>query len=327
MSRQNNIDLLRLILAISVYYSHFIFLTDSQLELGVFFEVVNSDIAVKSFFVLSGFLIWKSMINTSSLMQYTISRGARLFPGLIVMLLLTITAVNILQPYPLIESLSYLNWNVILLSFVQPSIGDFMVDSKINALNGSLWTLKVEFLYYIFIGSMYFISKRKALFVIIIFSFFSLSLYYFAPMIGITSKSLLSQIPFTFYYFGFGVVSFELLNRFKFEVPLWLVIVSLIVHVSFPGTEIFNLVFILSLVFYISFSLPLLLDLRKFGDISYGLYIYHFPVIQIFLAAGIIQYGTSWNQFLLVSLVVFLLSFFSWKVVEFNAINFMKTRR
>ena len=89
LAKDNNIDFLRAILAFSVVLHHYIALTGAEYDIPSFFELINSKIAVKSFFVLSGFLIWHSCKNSLSFRRYMYSRVARLFPALIFVLLIT----------------------------------------------------------------------------------------------------------------------------------------------------------------------------------------------------------------------------------------------
>ena len=54
---------------------------------------------------------------------------------------------------------------------------------------------------------------------------------------------------------------------------------------------------------------------QQLGDLSYGIYIYHFPMIQFFLAAGWLAYGALVFG-AAITFVVFALAFCSWWFVE-----------
>ena len=84
--RDNNLNLLRMLAASSVLFSHSYALTGHMLQEPL---VVASGqrtdaatIGVIVFFAISGFLIAQSLARTPSLYAYTIARGLRILPGL-----------------------------------------------------------------------------------------------------------------------------------------------------------------------------------------------------------------------------------------------------
>ena len=65
------------------------------------------------------------------------------------------------------------------------------------------------------------------------------------------------------------------------------------------------------------------LSFRKFGDISYGVYIFHFPIIQLFVAnVGFDKYPVA-VSFAAVFLT-YVLAFISWHLLEKRMLNFKK---
>lgn len=53
----------------------------------------------------------------------------------------------------------------------------------------------------------------------------------------------------------------------------------------------------------------------RYGDISYGVYIYHFPVIQALIVAGLFKSNLLFGV-LGAIVTVFLMAFLSWHLVE-----------
>lgn len=324
MSRLNNIDLLRLILSFSVVYYHFNFLTNSNIELGYFFDIINSDVAVKGFFVLSGLLIWKSMLRCESLVSFSISRIARLFPALVFVLISTSLVSIFFFDASYIEALKYLFYNFTLAGFIYPSIGTIAENTNINALNGSLWTLKVEFMFYIFIGLMFFVNKRKAYIFISLLTLLSFILkvmfeFYFPDV----SKSITNQLPFVFSYFGLGIILSENYKKINSNLFFVLWLLFSLVYVNNPDVEIYKLFFVSFSVFAFSFYIPFVFDLRRLGDLSYGMYIYHFPIIQFAVVNGFLIEST-YVGFFVFMIFLLCLSYLSWRLIEQPSLSMAK---
>lgn len=75
MGEKNNFDIIRLVLASVVMLVHTAQVTRND-DIHFFSELLNSDFAVKGFFAISGFLIAKSYLRSSSLKSYFIKEGA-----------------------------------------------------------------------------------------------------------------------------------------------------------------------------------------------------------------------------------------------------------
>jgi peptidoglycan/LPS O-acetylase OafA/YrhL len=83
----NNFDLMRLLFAIIVCFVHVQTLSGFN-ELELITRTLSSSIAVKSFFVVSGFLIFMSYERSSSFKSYVIKRIRRIYPAYIVVVML-----------------------------------------------------------------------------------------------------------------------------------------------------------------------------------------------------------------------------------------------
>lgn len=78
--KKNNFDLLRLIFAATVCFVHADELS-GYAKIGWISQVLSSEVAVKAFFVVSGFLIFMSYERSSSLATYFIKRVRRIYPA------------------------------------------------------------------------------------------------------------------------------------------------------------------------------------------------------------------------------------------------------
>ena len=150
----NNVHFARIVLAISVIFSHSFPLVQGDERNEPLQQVANhltiGRVAVDCFFLLSGFLITASWQRSRSLPDFFIRRVARIYPGFIF--------VCLFSAYLLVPALSSDNssrrlgmgellWGALFLQGT-PSFGVF--DSNPNkSINGSLWTIPYEFACYL----------------------------------------------------------------------------------------------------------------------------------------------------------------------------------
>src|ERR1700748_1843476 len=78
--RENNFDILRLVLAIVVVFFHAGSISGSP-ELAWLSDVFSGHLAVEGFFAISGFLIFASYERSQSLKDYFLRRAGRILPG------------------------------------------------------------------------------------------------------------------------------------------------------------------------------------------------------------------------------------------------------
>src|ERR1700743_3232503 len=78
--RENNFDILRLVLAIVVVFFHAGSISGSP-ELVWLSDAFSGHLAVEGFFAISGFLIFASYERSTSLKDYFLRRGGRILPG------------------------------------------------------------------------------------------------------------------------------------------------------------------------------------------------------------------------------------------------------
>ena len=157
---KNSFDLLRLFAAVLVLYSHQHVLL-GMVEPRLFNWTTLGGAGVAIFFFLSGFLVWSTWVRDPELKRFFVRRSLRIFPVLWFVVLLTVL-VSVLfsrlvasDYFSLSETWRYLNSSLLV---VRRGLPDVFVDNPNPfAVNGSLWTLPVEFLYcesVAFIGSV-----------------------------------------------------------------------------------------------------------------------------------------------------------------------------
>jgi peptidoglycan/LPS O-acetylase OafA/YrhL len=80
-----------------------------------------------------------------------------------------------------------------------------------------------------------------------------------------------------------------------------------------------NILFPISLgviIIVSAYNIPVLNNFGKYGDFTYGLYIYHFPIIQIFKQYDLFVKFNPFLMTFLVLLISFIFAIFSWFLVE-----------
>jgi peptidoglycan/LPS O-acetylase OafA/YrhL len=322
MTRQNNFDALRFWAAVAVLWSHafplgeaiqdpLTVLTHGQTSIG--------SMAVAVFFVISGYLITWSYKRTDAPRRFAASRLLRIMPGLLVMLLITVfiaglalTDFNLKDYFENKLTYRYLYMNIpIFTAFGETLPGVFSTNPYTNHVNGSLWTLGYEVRCYglvLILGLFGWLTERIAL-----------ALY--VPMIGLAvlvdkSHHLTWETGWLTALFLAGAILY--LTKLH-ERTNW-VLLSLIVM---NGAVLFtNLIEIMMasagayLIIATGASKTLKIPyLSRFGDLSYGTYIYAFPVQQI-IAQTLGTASTWFLNGLIATPIVLTMAALSWRFIE-----------
>lgn len=160
-SRFYQMDLVRYYLAISVIVAHFNLIFSKSL-----FWPTDSGTAVGVFFGLSGFLVYASYQRSRNYSSYIFNRAKRILPSYYIVvlscaLLLCFMSDLGIKEYFLSSSFwKYVISNLAFLNFIQPELPGVFTDNAIPAVNGSLWTLKVEWMLYLTIPLFVYIQEK-----------------------------------------------------------------------------------------------------------------------------------------------------------------------
>lgn len=142
----NNLDLMRLLLASAVFVHHLADVSKvdalEPLHLSALF-------AVQGFFVISGFLVAKSCESSRSIWSFYEKRIRRVYPAYAFVVIITFVLFYWLSSAEgfleyLGSGLRYLIAQLTFMGFAQHSIPGVFEGNPIQAVNGSLWTLKIE---------------------------------------------------------------------------------------------------------------------------------------------------------------------------------------
>jgi peptidoglycan/LPS O-acetylase OafA/YrhL len=324
---KNNFDLLRLYLAFSVCFAH---LAEAS-GVAAFAPLTRffySGIAVDCFFVLSGFLIFRSFDRSSTLRSYMNKRVRRIYPAYFSTVLLAAFLLPVLFTPTTTDLLFSREWfrylfsNLAFLNFLQPDLPGIFTANPLQVINAPLWTIKTEVMFYLSVPFIFLLCKNIKRWLALCFLYGASLAYSFYFLHLHTTEGLdiylryEKQLPgqLTFFLGGGGLyVYFSLFKKYWKSCLIFAVLVIL-----FQDMLLMQTLYPFALaITVISFALcfPYLGNWGKFGDMSYGVYIYHFPIIQIFTTLSLFD-GHVWLSFTGLLLSILSTAFFSYHCIE-----------
>lgn len=326
--RDNSLNLFRLILAFLVLVAHAFFTAGYGWSPGFNGENLGGW-AVIGFFVISGFLITRSRLRTDA-GTYLVHRIARIMPAFLVCLLVTAL---VFAPVALLAThgslagyastgptpLEYI-WGNLFLHVSQYGIGESLSTVPYpNTWNGSLWTLYFEFICYLIVwvlGALA-VFRRSVLLVAALWA--ASVLVRIATAAGITGgldgdfELLARLLP----YFLGGSLIYLIVQKWGFVPLIGLVSIPiaavLMVFVPVAGGPLAAPLIGYALL-YLATVVPQPGWIAR-NDISYGFYIYAWPMQQLVLIFGGAQFGIV-VYILLTTVVTTAFATASWFLVE-----------
>lgn len=312
----NSFDALRLLAALMVVFHHSLVLSGHPSpswaiggDLGV--------VGVGIFFVISGHLICASFERSATVSDYLSKRALRIFPALIVAVALTALVLG-----PMVSSLSpatyfrepqtwlYIGKNALLFPVDYALPGVFADAPLPGVVNGSLWTLRLEFTCYLALAGLGLagLLRRSVVGVLAICAgIAALSIEGFGATIFADDVSRLVLIACKF---GFLFLTGAWAHLYRRAPPLW----STLASAALLATPFW----ILGLPL-VTLAIGRICSPRPPADISYGLYIYAFPIQQVLAAHGMLSFPASVAATMPLALV-------SWYLVEKPALRLKPSR-
>ncbi len=340
--RENNFDVLRLLGATLVLASHSFVVTGAaeprigHWPLGTF--------GVEVFFAISGFLIAASWLRQPNLRGFVVRRGLRILPALALTVVLCAFLVG-----PLVTEISLSSY------FTSPATLGYVVDNMVStatggfgheialdlpgvfashpdhAVNVSLWTLPIEVRAYGLVAALGLIGLLGRSVIPVAVAFFALSV---AP-IGVVDLPVLGA-PLDFLRGADGLAAHltalffvsAAFYRYRDRVPLrWgLALIALVGLIASLGTAVERPVLLIAIPYLVLCAAYLssggLRRLTRPGDVSYGIYLFAFPVQQMIFELWGGSGPSPLTLALLAFPVAYLLAFASWHGVERRALLF-----
>ncbi len=328
MKQQNNFDTLRIISALVVAFSHAVPLSYGSNSLEPVWRLSKEQAtagttAVVIFFVISGYLITQSFVKSQDVYRFAMARMLRIVPALLVVLVvLAFVAGPLLSILPATayfaaaQTYRFVLLNVSFLGTTGELPGVFAHNPFPNTVNGSLWTLHYEvecYLLVLVLGALGLLNRVTAV------ALLMLGLAASALWLGGARGEMMA-------YFLAGSAIFQL------RLPLlgWVALLCTVLWAAAlmtSGLRIASATAGAYVIIYLAMSPSVRLPrLTRWGDLSYGIYIWAYPVQQ--LVASALAGRQHWWLNLAFSLPVILaLSWLSWHFVEAPALRLKPARR
>lgn len=294
VGRSSNVQFIRFVAAILVIYSHACGLgaqADDLLQVITNGQMSFGKFAVSIFFILSGFYCTKSILRVQDSKKYFKARCIRIFPPLFAVVFISVFVLGLLVTTLSVQE--YLGNKETYLYFLNAFLvpkhnlpGVFENCVAYTTVNGSLWTLSVEFLCYIGLWLLFklkLLSKKGTYFSAVMMILAVFAIYTVSQISGIQVLSAMIS-PMLCFYMGCVLFIFGdkiVLNKNYIILGIITIIVS-----SLLGLINFVLPLILPYVL-----LMLILSIRqipekigRLGDYSYCIYLVAYPIQQLFIS-------------------------------------------
>lgn len=327
----NNFDSLRLLAAGMVLCSHQFALTGRP-EPHVFGLMTLGTLGVLMFFVISGYLVAQSWDRDPHPLRFAARRLLRIWPGL---LAVTCIAAWLLGPLvtevPLRDYFrSPVTWDYFaqLVFAVRLHLPGVFEHSPYPAVNGSLWTIPIEVQWYgalLLAGMCRWLRPRMRFFLLALVLLYAAYLYFkydvqhnanagfFGPDFGIEYGS--------FFCYGVLLHLFQRVwSRHSLRLFAGLIVLAGVLSAFQQGYAGLYALLPFVVIRVGTWSTPVLRRFGRYGDFSYGMYIYAFMVQQwlVWLMGPRQPY---WLGLLASMLCVLVCAVLSWHLVERPALN------
>lgn len=293
--------------------------------LGGFFGLGGLGVCI--FFVISGYLVTQSWMRDPNVFRFSVKRILRIWPGLFV-----VTCIAALIVGPITSTLGAADYfsapefleyfKVLRLTGVSYNLpGVFSSNPFPKAVNGSLWTIPLEVHWYLILAIAGAIGALRWRWIALL-GIIGLAVYHFGIYRGETNPDRNWSREYGL-FFCFGVL-LQLFNDWWGRRRIFVVASAFILGGCLFVTGWHVLGVMIAMPFFIisvgESSTPVLRKFGRFGDISYGVYIYAFMVQQTLIWI----FGVSGSFFLHLSatiVVTFACAWLSWHCIEKRALS------
>lgn len=342
--RHNSFDAIRLFAALCVFFSHQMILAGyPEPALGPL-GISLASTGLYIFFALSGYLVFKSLARDHRAFSYFRSRVLRIFPGAIVNTLFCVFLASLITTLPFSDfwqsnqTLSFLFHNTsIFITPTQFTLPGFLSDARWPVVNGSIWTIKYELMCYLALFATFHISRMLKIeprrwFLLI--ALFLITTYIvqitYVPKPAETEffstyNTFNASRFFMTFFFGACLAACEPANDTErllmLAVPAGLIAFAPSVSAARAGNILLLTLFVIEigrsrLLFSATY--------RRIGDLSYGIFLYAYP-IQMWVLT---RYFDGSNFSSLTALCFFLIvgcAWLSWHFIERRALRYKRS--
>jgi peptidoglycan/LPS O-acetylase OafA/YrhL len=316
---RNNFDAIRLAMALLVVFSHSYALSFGAIGAEPLTIATNGyytagNVGVWVFFIVSGFLIAHSHERSSSLASYAVKRVRRIYPAYLVATSICAFIVTPLFAPPgftltISEAIRTIGANLLLANhFPLPGL---FTGNPVAAINGSLWSIKYEFLCYVGVALLGVLALRQRRWAIPLLYVAVVATWCWLDITGRKpgGPDLIREIigwPYNWFLvlpnFLAGMIVY--IHRDHIPRSTLLLVVGIVVcflgfHLGGRGPAGIVAAHVLAppalayLIFWFAFHPGIdLSQAARYGDFSYGTYLYAFVIQQMLLAATALPFAS-----------------------------------
>jgi len=333
----NNLDLMRLLLAAAVVLSHTYELIDGNRSreplTRVFHTISLGEFVVDAFFIVSGFVIAMSWDRQPSVRRFMTNRILRIYPGFAVAYLFSVIvvgAVGAVSASAYLAALSPVQVVRQIATLARPAHPPTFSDSHYPVVNGAMWTIHYEFLCYVGIavaGALGLMKNRWP-----ILAAWLLSIAVFVAFRSRHATVAGAVMGHGAEYIRFGMLYLSGVVAFKFEVQarrsrMALAVACLALAAGLRSAVLAEATIATAgayLLFWVGFAQVKHDAFRGIPDVSYGLYLYGWPMEKLVIASGLCRGAMSVFAVSLVGAI--LMGYLSYVLVERPALKMKRAR-
>lgn len=322
----NEFDTLRIVAAVAVIFSHHFALTRTPAPVWLNFGMVGG-VAVMTFFTISGYLVMQSWQREPRLARFLWKRLIRIWPGVLVAVATNILVFGLLfTALPAADFLTHpqtLDYyrNLLLYKAFVDLPGTFLNNPYPQVMNGPLWTIPMESLCYAMLavaGALGGLRSRGVA--------SALCLGYLVYFLTQHNADLTGEMrhwqEYSAYFAHGALIALhrDHLHAHARRYLLLLLVASAVLFFGVDMKHTAGLLFLPPLLIHLgSHRVPALAPLHRWGDPSYGVYLFGFPMAQAVQANWP---GLSFPASLLLTIALALTAgYASWHAVESRALR------
>jgi peptidoglycan/LPS O-acetylase OafA/YrhL len=311
--------------------------TSRELLTRTFGSMTFGELAVDCFFIVSGFLITSSYLNSSTIRSYLIKRVARIYPAFI---FASLVCVFIIAPLGGAD-LQTVSWKFYLeaightLTLNPPPDPGAFAGGHYDGLNNSMWTIRYEFRCYLLVVLLGLVGllRRPAL-----LGLAAVALLAFYPLAPSDPNVVPAWIHLSF-WLGIPAETMKLTGMFlagatfrgiQNRLPLTvkhMALAAVLLSTSMFVPQIAR-VGVATAGAYLIFSIAamgrgtILERINNNDDISYGIYLYAWPLEKLMIWYGFVS--PLWLLALCIWVLALALGAFSWFAIEKPVLKFVR---
>lgn len=327
----NSYDAIRMLAAASVLVSHHFALTGQpEPALGTIHSL--GGVAVLVFFSLSGYLVTQSWQADPHAWRFLVRRALRIWPALALLCVLTVFVLGpVATALPLADYFTtpgtWKYFHTLRMKIIHVLPGVFEANPKSGMVNGSLWTIPIEVRCYLAVALLGLLGLLRWRWLVPAVA--AMAALWF---IGIATPEILGKRSYAreMFIFFFSGSALCFLQRFWQARPWHWLAACLAAALASLLLGRAYLALLCSLPYLVvwggSLPLPILRHAGRWGDPSYGIYLYAFPIQQWLIAEHLPRLGFAGSMALALALTAGM-AYLSWHLLEKHALRLKPRNR